>query len=105
MLVLGRKVGEIINIGGNYTIEVQYANHKDICLVIKSVDERAIFSYRQGGVVGNTNDLYVNLGVNSIIVIDEIISVMFIGLKNGAARIGIEAPKEIKILRKELING
>lgn len=39
---------------------------------------------------------------NESIIIDDNIEVKILGIENGRVRLGIEAPKNIEILRKEL---
>lgn len=46
--------------------------------------------------------LVVSRKIGEAIIIDENIEVSILDISDGIAKIGIEAPKKIKILRKEL---
>ncbi len=47
--------------------------------------------------------LVLSRKLNEKIVIDDNIEITIVGIENGKVQIGIEAPKEIEIMRKELL--
>lgn len=47
--------------------------------------------------------LVLSRKLNEKIVIDDNIEVTIVGIENGKVQLGIEAPKDIEILRKELL--
>lgn len=47
--------------------------------------------------------LVLSRKLNEKIVIDDEIEITVVGIENGKVQIGIDAPKEVEILRKELI--
>lgn len=47
--------------------------------------------------------LVLSRKLNEKIIIDDNIEVTVVGIENGKVRLGIEAPEEIEIMRKELL--
>lgn len=47
--------------------------------------------------------LVLSRKLNEKIIIDEEIELTVVGIENGKVQLGIEAPKEIEIMRKELL--
>lgn len=47
--------------------------------------------------------LVLSRKLNEKIVIDDQIEITVVGIENGKVQLGIEAPKKIEILRKELL--
>jgi len=47
--------------------------------------------------------LVLSRKLNEKIVIDDQIEITVVGIENGKVQLGIEAPKEIEIMRKELL--
>ncbi|RAK04924.1 carbon storage regulator CsrA [Halanaerobium saccharolyticum] len=47
--------------------------------------------------------LVLSRKLNEKIIIDDQIEVTVVGIENGKVQLGIEAPKEIEIMRKELL--
>ena len=47
--------------------------------------------------------LILSRKLNEKIIIDDRIEVTVVGIENGKVQLGIEAPKEIEIMRKELL--
>lgn len=47
--------------------------------------------------------LVLSRKLNEKIIIDEEIEITVVGIENGKVQLGIEAPKEIEIMRKELL--
>lgn len=47
--------------------------------------------------------LVLSRKLNEKIVIDDQIEITVVGIENGKVQLGIEAPKEIDIMRKELL--
>lgn len=47
--------------------------------------------------------LVLSRKLNEKIIIDEQIEITVVGIENGKVQLGIEAPKEIEIMRKELL--
>ncbi|MEC9490822.1 MAG: carbon storage regulator CsrA [Halanaerobiales bacterium] len=47
--------------------------------------------------------LVLSRKLNEKIIIDDQIEITVVGIENGKVQLGIEAPKEIEIMRKELL--
>ncbi|SFM01390.1 carbon storage regulator CsrA [Halanaerobium salsuginis] len=48
--------------------------------------------------------LVLSRKLNEKIVIDENIEITIVGIENGKVQLGIEAPRQIEIMRKELLD-
>jgi len=47
--------------------------------------------------------LVLSRKLNEKIIIDDQIEITVVGIENGKVQLGVEAPKEIEIMRKELL--
>ena len=103
MLVLERKIGEEIIMDNNIFVMVTQIIGKVVRIEIESGEE---FCWNFGTAYAETNYCNVDLKISESIIINKHIKIMSAKITGQQrVRLGFDAPKHIKILRKELTNG
>lgn len=86
MLVLARKLGEELTIGESVLISILEISNNKVKVLITT----------------KTNKLVISLKNGDEFILDDSIRVVITGVSTSNTHIGIDAPRSVKVLRKEL---
>jgi len=93
MLILGRKVGEGFIINEKFELNVVSINKGKVVLELKE----------EGKTVKPSVVVYYGEGSEQLFVDNKILSITVTNTTHTIVRLGFEAPKSVKITRKELL--
>lgn len=90
-----RRLDEVVCVGDDIELTVTYIRSRKVTIKIKSKKDY--------GIIKSKGDLEIVMRLDQSITIGEI-EIMVIKLQGFQVHFGFEAPKEIKIMRKELLD-